>query len=428
MEDGTRQDAVSRLRASHAGLPPVGGDPGDSGEDAFGRLEACGRPFLVTDVIGADFRTWWQAEVLEAFAAEPIYFIEGDGVTGSRTLLQGTFAVFANECKRLSGRQRYAYLQTDALPMICPALTAKLVQNLPKSVPTGGQNLFANWPKGLCPAQLSLTVAGAGARSQLRFDDLKATQWLLCLSGHMRMKLLPDDDERLQPLEAVKRPFGIRDEQGLPMFDVCSHSTSAMDLFAAQFIEQEPVSHLDAFGPDLKRWPEARSLPRAMEVLVTAGELLVIPGGWWMQSYFDEHAWVAGSQYLSSNNLPAVLEAVLTHTGVRPDSIFALDRMPPQQRIDAVLAAALAARSGRDTSRGDGQAILAKLRMLDTAADQGILAGGQCAATSGRELLCEVCGRRAAMQCGRCKGLWLCGVECQRRSWPDHREVCARRR
>lgn len=419
MEDGSRQDVVLRLPAR-----------GLDGKDSFSEAEAARKPFVLTDVVGPDFCAWWREQVAQKLGSESVYFVEGDR-TGERRLMQGTLSVFADECERFSCRDRFAYLQTDMLPTKAPELAAHLLQNLPQCIPTGSKNLLHRWPRGLRPAEMCSTIAGRGARSQLVLDDLQATQWHCCLAGHMRAKLLPNEAERLQPLQAAVEPFGIRDESGTPMFHACSRATSDIDLFATEFVEQAPVTHLDGFGPDLERWPDAQLLPRAMEVLLRAGEVLVIPGGWWVQLYFDEFSWVASSQYVGASSATLVAEAVLAHGKVSPQSIFGLQLMPPEQRLEAALVATLGAICGGS----DGRMLLRKLRLLDNTVGAGVgtkeAEASQEQESSGgagdeARQACDVCGRPAKTRCGRCRSFWLCGAECQRRSWPEHRKSCVR--
>jgi len=266
-----------------------------------------------------------------------------------------------------------------------------------------------------------LTLGGEGARTQLGREGLAAPRWQLCLSGRVRFKLLPDERERLGPLEATEEPFGIFGEDGAPLFDVSLNSLSDVDLFATEMVDHSPATHLDSYGPDFERWPDAQKLPRAFEVLLKPGEMLVVPGGWWLQCYCDEASWIVGADYLDEAGLDRVLHGVLAHSGVDPASIFALDSMPPEMRIDA---ASLGARG-----RGEGRKVLDGLRRMD--AERAAAAGGEDeaggeAAKSGRA--CEVCGRPATTACGRCRSFRLCGAECQRRSWPEHRKVCVRAR
>merc|ERR1712217_602341 len=104
--------------------------------------------------------------------------------------------------------------------------------------------------------------------------------------GHERMKLMPDDKNRLQPLESRAEPFGICDENGNTLFDICNSFVSDIDLFATELVEHTPATYIDSFGTDLKRWPDASKLPRASEILLSPGEMLVLPESWWMQCYF----------------------------------------------------------------------------------------------------------------------------------------------
>jgi len=353
--------------------------------------------------------------VIGLVKSESVQFTEGDGGTGRRTWLEGQFGVFVDESERLSDRRRYAHLQTDVLCEKVPDLVAGLRGNLPACFPKDDEeDLFLQWPRGMCPAALTLSVAGKGGRSQLSCDGLKATQWCLCLTGHMRMKLFPDDRSRLSALNWTEMPFGIFDEKDEPVFQVCSRAESSLDLFAAEHANHDPITRFDAYEVDLERWPDARELPRAIEVLLTPGNMVVVPGSWWVQKYFDEASWCVESQYLNVQNLDRVLRHVLRHNHI--EAVSALGAQPAV-RVDAVLEQILAKGCG-----GNGRAMLAKLRELDQRGNAGVGRGVKTG------IVCEVCGRPATTKCGRCKALWLCGVECQRKSWPNHRLTCIRAR
>ncbi|CAE8674989.1 unnamed protein product, partial [Polarella glacialis] len=351
MEDGARYDSLSRLDARSATAQDF--------EDA----EVSGRPFLIADFAGREFLSWWSSEVVRRHGSEAVYFVEGCGVTGRRVLMEGSLEVFANECGKLSDRKRYAYLQSDLLSEKDQELVGLLWQNLPGLLPTGSRDLFRLWPQKLAPAALSLTVTGAGARTQLQREGLEAPQWHLCMSGRLRLKLLPDDrldSEHQSSLKPFKEPFGVFDEAGRPLVDVCEHLRSDVDLFAAELVGHSPATYLDSFGPDLQRWPEAARLPRALEVLLLPGELLVIPGGWWVQTYYDEATWAANSQYLTQKSLDRVLGVVLAHAKVSPEDIFGYHCVPPEEKVDLALARALGSRG-----LGPGRELLSRLRRLD---------------------------------------------------------------
>merc|ERR1712217_402036 len=119
----------------------------------------------------------------------------------------------------------------------------------------------------------------------------------------------------------------------------------------------------------MKRWPDAFKLPRASEVLLSPGEILILPESWWMQCYFDEPTWAISSQYLNMKNLDRVLLNVLQHNHIEAETIFALDSMPPEQRIDAVLSSVLGSKG-----HGNGRALLAWLRQRDATCQHDILA------------------------------------------------------
>lgn len=46
--------------------------------------------------------------------------------------------------------------------------------------------------------------------------------------------------------------------------------------------------------------------------------------------------------------------------------------------------------------------------------------------TPTRERLCIACEKKAHMRCGRCRQVWFCGKECQRKAWAIHSKHCGR--
>ncbi|MCH9624968.1 MAG: hypothetical protein S4CHLAM123_01300 [Chlamydiales bacterium] len=39
---------------------------------------------------------------------------------------------------------------------------------------------------------------------------------------------------------------------------------------------------------------------------------------------------------------------------------------------------------------------------------------------------CEKCGKtdQKLLRCVQCKSVWYCGLDCQKRDWPEHKRVC----
>ncbi|CAE7608769.1 unnamed protein product [Symbiodinium sp. CCMP2592] len=296
-------------------------------------------------------------EVLRRYGDEAVYFVEVCGLTSKRALMETSLKVFADECEKLSDRSRFAYLQHELIPEKDAQLLELLFRNLPGVLPTGPvRDLFRRWPQKLAPAPASLLVAGAGARTPLRRPGLEAPQWFLCLSGRMRLKMLPDErceGGRLAPLAPQREPFGLLDEAGKPLFTICEHSVSEVDLFAAERHEPCSAADLDSFGPDLHRFPEAANLPKALEVLLLPGELVVVSAGWWVQCYCDEASWAVHSQYAEGQGLGRLLDSMLSFAGTLKEEIFGYDALPAAEQVDAALAAVLE-KSGRGPGGIDG--------------------------------------------------------------------------
>eukprot|EP00913_Durusdinium_trenchii_P001557 g1441.t1 len=280
--------------------------------ETFAQAEDEQRPFLLKDSVTKGFLAWWRDAVLQRHGSEAVYFVEVCGVTGQRGLMESTLQTFAEECEKLSDRSRYAYLQND-FGMMKPV-----------------------W----CLLE---------ARTQLMRSGLEAPQWIWCLTGKLRLKVLPDErceGGRLAPLAPLREPMGVFDEAGRPLWTVCEHQLSEIDLFASEWPES-PGTHLDAFGPDLDRFPEAARLPKALEVLLLPGDVAVLPGGCWVQCYSDEASWALQSYYASLSGLDRILGALFAHAGASLEEVFGYESMPPESKVESALCAALGRASTR---------------------------------------------------------------------------------
>lgn len=103
MEDGCGYSTLSRLEGK------------DPSQEAFQRCEEEQRPFLLSGFAGKEFFSWCRDEVLRRYGDEAVYFVEVCGLTSKRALMETSLKVFADECEKLSGRSRFAYLQNELI-------------------------------------------------------------------------------------------------------------------------------------------------------------------------------------------------------------------------------------------------------------------------------------------------------------------------
>ncbi|CAG2200778.1 JMJD6 [Mytilus edulis] len=69
-------------------------------------------------------------------------------------------------------------------------------------------------------------------------------------------------------------------------------------------------SPIDAFVPDSTKYPHFDKA-QYLEVTVTAGEMLIIPTGWYHQAFNEEETLAISSQIMNRNNYLAVLEEII---------------------------------------------------------------------------------------------------------------------
>ncbi|KAG8471180.1 hypothetical protein KFE25_009601 [Diacronema lutheri] len=224
----------------------------------------------------------------------------------------------------------------------------------------------AHFPPELRPSRTCVIVGGEGARSTLHADPFEWVGTNVCLEGRKLWRFLPPEPELSAQLRGYRLPSIAWGSQGGAL---SAGWQSDFDLYATRRAgapgaralrdsarADEQLRAMADVRTGLLR-PDARLPADAARRLVgcvqRAGELLLIPPGWWHQSYYPEPSFCAAGQYLDSFCRASVFQHVLdwTRTGRRADEIDASLR--PQEQVDALFALVRSSASARAADEAD---------------------------------------------------------------------------
>ncbi|XP_014662160.1 PREDICTED: F-box protein At1g78280-like [Priapulus caudatus] len=174
------------------------------------------------------------------------------------------------------------------------------------------ENLFGRFPEHLQPWEEQLQWGTAFSKSTLQMDPYNRTSLHFVLSGKKEWKLYsPGHDAYLY---ASARP------------------TPDMPLRVLRY-----TSPIDAFSPDYSRYGLFRNAV-AMDVMQGAGELLIIPAGWYYQGRNAEDTLAVCVGLMTENNHDTVLEEILKEGHVEevhlPENYEAY---APEEKVDLVM-------------------------------------------------------------------------------------------
>ncbi|CAC5356924.1 JMJD6 [Mytilus coruscus] len=97
-------------------------------------------------------------------------------------------------------------------------------------------------------------------------------------------------------------------------------------------MDTSPGCPIDAFEPDSIKYPNFDKA-QYLEVTVSAGEMLIIPTGWYHQAFNEEETLAISSQVMNRNNYLAVLEEIIKGGNINRKKLPAYFNtlLPPDQ-------------------------------------------------------------------------------------------------
>jgi len=176
-------------------------------------------------------------------------------------------------------------------------------------------DLFDRFPDSVRPSNVTLQWGSPYSRSPLRVHTYNWTSTDMLFHGRKFWKLFPpEQDKYLYP-----------DQGGM---------LSGLALQCRLY-----TSPVDAFMPDYTRYPLfEKARPYVAEQ--RAGEVLITPPGWYMQSFYPEESFGLSGQILNERNVDIVLTEIMKiREQVSWNRLpFNLESLPAAEQVSAVLA------------------------------------------------------------------------------------------
>lgn len=205
--------------------------------------------------------------------------------------------------------ESWAMVEDDYFIVLRP----KLLKGL-GSIKFAHNNLFKHFPENCRPASHTLIWGSVFSRSVLRVAAFNSTSVHVLLRGRRTWKLFPPSQSKYLHLE----PDG-----------VLSGLTLQFHAYA---------SPVDAFMPDSERHPQFH-LATPMVFEQRAGEMLVVPHGWFAQWFSTTETLGTVTQLLNEKNFDVVLSEIMkVQDQVNwSDLPLELESLAPERQIQAVM-------------------------------------------------------------------------------------------
>lgn len=334
-------------------------------------------PVILTDAIMVDSARLggrltletWADELLQLAGGAPVeYQLREDGETELYPSNLADFCELAFE----SAHDSWVLLFDE---LLVGAHAAELRETLALRAELFEPDWFPLFPTELRPSGSCLIIGGEGARSTLHADPFEWVGTNVCLEGQKLWRFVPPSDRMHALLKSYRLPSIAWGSQGDALsagwqsdFDLWARRRDDVpDAFALS--EAEP-SAADAQLDEMADMSSGLLEPSAalpaevceqtMGCVQRVGELVLIPPGWWHQTYYTGPSIGSAGQYLDSFCRDRVFQHVLdwTQTGARAEDIDA--SVSPREQIDALLAL-LQSRSAAGARGRGGSAAAGKL-------------------------------------------------------------------
>ncbi|XP_063418744.1 uncharacterized protein LOC134701525, partial [Mytilus trossulus] len=239
-------------------------------------------PVIITDVVDKWPAINWTKRFFQQNYADEKVMVKA--VVVSRSFLSHmTGAVgmntFISELDT-SGPNGWIYLENELFIVTRPELKNDIGPNV-----YAEENFFNLFPDEVRPWDCLMLWGSQFFRSSLHMDPYNWTATNAVLYGQKSWMLFPPGQDELLYIYPNRK---------------CH--------FPLDCVRYD--SPIDAFVPDLTKYPHFDKA-QYLEVTVTAGEMLIIPTGWYHQAFNEEETLAISSQIMNRNNYLAVLEEII---------------------------------------------------------------------------------------------------------------------
>ncbi|XP_076452015.1 uncharacterized protein LOC143287696 [Babylonia areolata] len=275
-------------------------------------------PVLVTDVVPQwpAYKKWTKEYLNKTYGFERVVMKAVMGTMHNAEGLSLPLFIFVNHAQE-SNPNYWTYLVDELFITTRP----ELLKHVPDTEYTQ-EDFFQQFPKEVRPWHCMLLWGTAHSRSELHIDPYNWTGTNAVLWGTKKWKLFPPgQDHLLYVYPNISCGFPLE----------CNKYNSPVDTYASD-MEAE------------KRTYPLFSSAKYIEVTQKAGELLIIPTGWFHQAYNSEETLAVSGQFMNRNNYRFVLEEILKagnlqrkqlptgfHNLMPPDQVSILMSMLPKK-------------------------------------------------------------------------------------------------
>lgn len=265
------------------------------------------RPVLITDVMRKwRAMSWTKSFLVSNYGEKRVSMRATEGALHEAKGFAVPLNMFARHAHE--GKPRlWTYLEDELFIEMNPELREHLGQPVYLN-----EDFFQLLPKEIRPWNAMLLWGTAHSRSTLHIDPYNWTGTNAVLSGRKMWKLYPPGQDHLLSVRRNQRC-------GFPL-DCMKYN-----------------SPIDAYNPDFKKFPEFRQA-RAISFTQEAGELLIIPTGWFHQAFNPVETMAISSQVMNSQNYKLVLEEIYKAGEVDPKNLPKhFHSLSAKQQVEAVV-------------------------------------------------------------------------------------------
>jgi len=283
--------------ASHVELPPTASSSLTAAELSSRHEGHAGLPARLSGAIShwpamAGPDRWSKQRLIEAAGGLPIQFSVQQGELSAR--FDDDLRGFLTNLHRSTHANAFYTLTEDFLYGSRAAELHAAVGSIP--LLQGNKDLFGLFPADLQPQNRAFVLGGLGSVSSLHVDAYNWTGWNALLAGRKVWRFWPPGTPA-HVLYSKRQP-----KQG----GLIASYQSDVNCFAT----------MDTLAHDAAQFPLFDGAGPPLEILQEAGDVVVIPSGWWHQVYHLSETVALASQFASAANLGIILDSILEWNGL----------------------------------------------------------------------------------------------------------------